>query len=145
MCCLSDMSNSLAWGGLTLVGSHPPRVCPLCIQPQVDDDFGNIYEAWRVMIEESENMWREKDMIPLNIFAAIRWVGASECPLSHAFGKPGERFAMLEPTSSHGTSTYMYMSGLRHISDYKIRTCADFLVLVWLKAARHYLCLLCML
>ncbi|EKU23116.1 fad-linked oxidoreductase [Nannochloropsis gaditana CCMP526] len=71
---------------------------------KVDDDFGNIYEAWRVMIEESENMWREKDMIPLNIFAAIRWVGASECPLSHAFGKPGERFAMLEPTSSHGTT-----------------------------------------
>jgi hypothetical protein len=76
------------------------------LSDQVDDDFGNIYEAWRVMIEESENMWREKDMIPLNIFSAIRWVGASSCPLSHAYGEPGERFAMLEPTSSHGTSKY---------------------------------------
>ncbi len=84
-----------------LLNSPPAPALPLF---QVDDDFGNIYEAWRVMIEESENMWREKDMIPLNIFCAIRWVGASSCPLSHAYGEPGERFAMLEPTSSHGTS-----------------------------------------
>lgn len=78
----------------------------------MDDDFGNIYEAWRVMIEESDKMWREEDKIPLNIFAAIRWVGASSCPLSHAYGKPGERFAMLEPTASHGTSESLGLGGL---------------------------------
>ncbi len=81
---------------------------------QVDDDFGNIYEAWRVMIEESDKMWREEDKIPLSIFAAIRWVGASSCPLSHAYGKPGERFAMLEPTASHGTGACVHRSLVGH-------------------------------
>ena len=65
-------------------------------------------------------MWREKDMIPLNIFSAIRWVGASSCPLSHAYGQPGERFAMLEPTSSHGTSTFSCFFPPTYLPTYSI-------------------------
>lgn len=40
---------------------------------------------------------------PMNLYAAIRWLSASECPLSGAYGHPGERFVLIEASSAHGT------------------------------------------
>jgi hypothetical protein len=39
----------------------------------------------------------------MNLYAAIRWLSGSECPLSGAYGNPGERFVLIEASSAHGT------------------------------------------
>jgi hypothetical protein len=44
----------------------------------------------------------------MNLYAAIRWLTASECPLSGAYGKPGERFVLIEASSAHGTGAFCW-------------------------------------
>ena len=39
----------------------------------------------------------------MNLYAAIRWLGHSDAPLSGALGKPGDRFVLIEASSAHGT------------------------------------------
>jgi len=36
-------------------------------------------------------------------FFAIRWMGHSDCPLSSVHGKEGDKFIIIEASSSHAT------------------------------------------
>lgn len=47
-----------------------------------------------------------QDTHPLNIFYGIRWTEASDNPLSHIYGRKGEKFVLIEPIGQHGTGTY---------------------------------------
>lgn len=44
-----------------------------------------------------------QDTHPLNIFYGIRWTEASDNPLSHIYGRKGEKFVLIEPIGQHGT------------------------------------------
>ena len=44
----------------------------------------------------------------MNLYAAIRWLSASECPLSGAYGASGERFVLIEASSAHGTGACVH-------------------------------------
>lgn len=46
-----------------------------------------------------------QDTHPLNIFYGIRWTEASDNPLSHIYGRKGEKFVLIEPIGQHGTGT----------------------------------------
>ena len=43
---------------------------------------------------------------PVNLYSAMRWLTASECPLSGAYGKPGDLFVLIEASSAHGTRMF---------------------------------------
>lgn len=70
---------------------------------KVDDDYTNIYDAWWALIDINNQMFLEKGQYPMNLYAAIRWLAHSECPLSGAYGQPGDRFVLIEASSAHGT------------------------------------------
>ncbi|KAM3567348.1 hypothetical protein VYU27_010504, partial [Nannochloropsis oceanica] len=70
---------------------------------KIEDDFANVYEAQRVLIEENDWMFRNRGCLPLSMFSGIRWTEASSCPLSHVYGKPGEKIALMECIAVQGT------------------------------------------
>jgi hypothetical protein len=60
-------------------------------------------QAQRVLIEENDWMFRNRGCLPLSMFSGLRWTEASSCPLSHVYGKPGEKFALMECIATQGT------------------------------------------
>ncbi|TFJ85852.1 hypothetical protein NSK_002672 [Nannochloropsis salina CCMP1776] len=70
---------------------------------KVDDDYTNIYDAWWALIDINNEMFRDTGSYPMNLYAAIRWLGHSDCPLSGAYGQEGDRFVLIEASSAHGT------------------------------------------
>ncbi len=70
---------------------------------RIEDDFANVYEAQRVLIEENDWMFQNRGQMPLSMFSGLRWTEASQCPLSHVYGQPSERFALVECIGTQGT------------------------------------------
>ena len=71
-------------------GTHTVRLPPLTHPPLPNPDINN-------------QMFKETGTYPMNLYAAIRWLGHSDCPLSGAYGQPGDRFVLIEASSAHGT------------------------------------------
>lgn len=37
------------------------------------------------------------------MFSGVRWTEASSCPLSHVYGRKGDRFVLVEAIATQGT------------------------------------------
>lgn len=73
---------------------------------RADHDYANVYDAWWALIDINNQMFKETGRYPMNLYAAIRWLSASEAPLSGAYGPPGARYVLIEASSAHGTGAY---------------------------------------
>jgi len=82
-------------------------------------------------------MFRNRGCLPLSMFSGLRWTEASSCPLSHVYGKPGEKFALMECIATQGTdgTCSSYSSSLF--------ICVQITLFVSFRSVRRYLQICC--